>query len=89
MSRTAIPPAVIAAARALWLEHVTTAEIGRRLTAQFAREITKDSVIGLARRNGFPKRPLQNVDGGRAEWIRIQRSGRFEEAAPARKVGGR
>ena len=41
----------IEAARSLWAQGLTSSEIGRRL------KVTKNVVIGIARRNNFPDRP--------------------------------
>jgi hypothetical protein len=43
--------ATIETARCFWSEGLSTAEIGRRMG------VTKNVIVGIARRNGFPARP--------------------------------
>lgn len=45
------PPETIRAARAFWGAALSTAEIGRNLG------VTKNVIVGLAKRNDFPPRP--------------------------------
>lgn len=48
---------LIAAARRHWKHGLSTAEIGRLLTDAFGRTVTKNAVVGIAHRHGFPPRP--------------------------------
>jgi hypothetical protein len=50
-------PALIEAARRHWDEGVPTLQIAALLTTAFDRPVTKNAVIGLAHRHGFPARP--------------------------------
>lgn len=49
--------ALIDAARGLWREGVPTRQIAALLTTAFDRPVTKNAVIGLADRHGFPPHP--------------------------------
>ena len=51
------PPELVEKARMLWEENLTAQEIARRLVASgLTADMSKNAVIGLAHRNGFPSR---------------------------------